>query len=121
MASTPSQPALANLPTAFAAACRVSRSDSELFERCRDVLTRRYDSERIWLALNSPVEGIRSVGPSGDDRDAVQVAQLSSGEAEVTIRAEPGVAELMRSDARPIAIGLSVVLELRSVLLERQS
>jgi diguanylate cyclase (GGDEF)-like protein len=121
MGSTQSQSTLANLPSAFAAACRISRSDSELFERCREVLTRRFSSERIWLTLNSPIDGIRSVGPGGDDRDAVQVAQLSSGEAEVTIRAEPKVAELMRSEARPIAIGLSVVLELRSVLVERQS
>ena len=121
MGSTPTPSAFANLPTAFAAACRVSRSDTGLFERCREVLVRRFHSEQIWLCSNNPVDGIRSVGPSENQDGAVQVAQLSSGEAEVTIRAEPGVANLMRGEAMPIAVGLAVVFELRSVLADRQA
>ncbi|MEE8384703.1 MAG: sensor domain-containing diguanylate cyclase [Dehalococcoidia bacterium] len=120
MGSTPS-PALANLPSAFAAACRVSRSDSELFDRCRDVLVRRFHSEQIWLTMNSPVTGVQTSGPAGDAADAIQVAQLASGESEVTIKAEPSVAEQMGRGALPLAMGLSVVLELRGVLLERQA
>lgn len=120
MGSTPS-PALANLPSAFAAACRVSRSDSELFDRCRDVLVRRFHSEQIWLTMDSPVTGVKTSGPAGDAADAIQVAQLASGETEVTIKAEPSVAEQMGRGALPLAMGLSVVLELRGVLLERQA
>jgi diguanylate cyclase (GGDEF)-like protein len=119
--SSSQSPALANLPSAFAAACRVSRSDSELFDRCRDVLVRRFHSEQIWLTLNSPVTGVQTTGPEGDDADAIQVAQLASGETEVIIKAEPSVAELMGRGAVPLAMGLSVVLELRGVLLERQA
>lgn len=114
-------PTLANLPSAFAAACRVSRSDTELFDRCRDVLVRRFHSEQIWLTLDSPVTGVQTSGPAGDAADAIQVAQLASGEAEVTIKAEPSVAEQMGRGALPLAMGLSVVLELRGVLLERQA
>ena len=119
MGSTPSS-ALANLPSAFAAACRASRSDDELFERCRDVLVRRFHSEQIWLRLAGPVAGTQAVGPATEAAESVQVARFTSGENEVMIRAEPDAAERMRGDALPLALGLSVVLELRSVLLERQ-
>src|SRR5262245_48232260 len=44
MASTPPT-ALATLPSAFAAACRLSRTEGELFERCRVALVRRFQSE----------------------------------------------------------------------------
>ncbi len=38
--------ALARLPSAFAAACRLSRTDAELFERCRDALVGRFNTDR---------------------------------------------------------------------------
>ena len=43
MASTPPT-ALVTLPSAFAAACRLSRTEGELFERCRVALVRRFQS-----------------------------------------------------------------------------
>ena len=49
------------------------------------------------------------------------MARLGSGETEVVIHADPTVAGEMRAVAMPIALGLSVVLELRSMLLERQA
>jgi hypothetical protein len=52
-------PSVANLPSAFAAACRLSRTEGELFERCRVALVRRFQSERIWLNLTSPTETTR--------------------------------------------------------------
>ena len=36
--------AIGNLPSAFAAACRLSRNDAELFERCREALVGRFNS-----------------------------------------------------------------------------
>ena len=54
MGSTPS-PALANLPSAFAAACRVSRSDTELFERCRDVAVDREERKGKTPSDHAPV------------------------------------------------------------------
>ena len=56
MASTPA--AFASLPSAFAAACRLSRTEGELFERCRLALVRRFQSERIWFGLAAPGENI---------------------------------------------------------------
>ena len=49
------------------------------------------------------------------------MARLGSGETEVVIHADPAVAGEMRAVAMPLALGLSVVLELRSILLERQA
>src|SRR5918994_6467403 len=119
MASTPA--ALVNLPSAFAAACRLSRTEGELFERCRVALVRRFQSERIWFGMVSPGEDLPRVGPAEGFDVAVEVARLGSGETEVVIHADPSVVGEMRAVAMPLALGLSVVLELRSILLERQA
>ena len=55
-------PTLSNLPTAFAAACRQARSDSELFERCREVLVSRFGSELIWFAVRIAGGPARRIG-----------------------------------------------------------
>ena len=81
MASTPPT-ALATLPSAFAAACRLSRTEGELFERCRVALVRRFQSELIWLTPGvsrpssmprvGPPEGFDDAaggGPAGQRRD----------------------------------------------------
>jgi diguanylate cyclase (GGDEF)-like protein len=112
---------LATLPSAFAAACRLSRTEGELFERCRAALTRRFQSERIWFTLVSPNASVQQVGPEQGLDSSVEVARLGSGETEVVIHADPAVAGEMRGVAMPLASGLSVVLELRSILLERQA
>jgi diguanylate cyclase (GGDEF)-like protein len=114
-------PPLATLPTAFAAACRLSRTEGELFERCRIALVRRFQSERIWFTLISPTEPLPRVGPTVGFEDAVEVGRLASGETEVVIYADPLAAAEMRPVAMSLALGLSVVLELRSILLERQA
>src|ERR671926_176475 len=120
MGSTPS-PSIATLPSAFAAACRLSRTEGELFERCRIALVRRFQSERIWFSLTSPTDSLSRVGPTAGFEDSVEGARLASGQTEVVIHADPLVAEEMRGAAMPLALGLSVVLELRSILLERQA
>jgi diguanylate cyclase (GGDEF)-like protein len=114
-------PSLATIPTAFAAACRLSRTDGELFERCRVALVRRFQSERIWFNLVSPAEALPKVGPAAGFEDAVEVARLASGETEVVIHADPTAAAEMRPVAMSLALGLTVVIELRSILLERQA
>ena len=120
MALTPSG-ALATLPSAFAAACRLSRTHGELFERCRVVLVRQFQSERIWITLSCPTESIPRVGPADGVEGATEIAQLASGETEVIIRAHESVAGELRTVAMPLALGLSVALKLRSSLLERQA
>ena len=120
MASTPVT-ALASIPSAFAAACRLSRTEGELFERCRVALVRRFRSERIWFGMVSGAQTLPRVGPGDGFDGAVEVARLGSGESEVVIHADAEVAGEMRAVAMPLALGLSVVLELRSILLERQA
>jgi diguanylate cyclase (GGDEF)-like protein len=112
---------LNNLPSAFAAACRLSRTEGELFERCRMALVRRFQSEHIWFSVVSPTEALPRVGPEDGFDQAVEAARLGSGETVVVIHADPEVAGDMRAVAMPLALGLSVVLELRSILLERQA
>src|SRR6476659_6456962 len=120
MASTPPT-ALVTLPSAFAAACRLSRTEGELFERCRVALVRRFQSELIWLTLVSPSEQMPRVGPAKGFEGAQEVARLGSGETEVLIHADPSAAGEMRAVAMPLALGLSVVFELRGILLDRQA
>jgi len=117
----PLAPTLSNLPSAFAAACRVARSDAELFERCRDVLVKRFESDQIWLALSKNGVGSERIGGTEGYAEAVEVGRAASGETELLILASPKLAEAMRQVALPLAIGLSIVLELRSILLERQA
>ncbi len=121
MGLPPAPSVLATLPTAFAAACRLSRTDGELFERCRAVLVRRFQSEAIWLSVASPTSPVPRVGPAEGYEESEEVAQLTSGETTVSVRTDHTLAQEIRSIAMPLALGLTVVLELRSVLLERQS
>src|SRR3954470_4818107 len=104
MGSTPS-PSIANLPSAFAAACRLSRTEGELFERCRVALVRRFQSEHIWLTLVSPSDQIPRVGPARGFEASQEVARLGSGETEVVIHADATVAGEMRAVAMPLALG----------------
>src|SRR3954470_6749045 len=88
MGSTP-YPSIANLPSAFAAACRLSRTEGELFERCRVALVRRFQSELIWFTLAAPGESLPRIGPAEGFGQAQEVARLASGETEVFIHADP--------------------------------
>ena len=121
MASTPST-ALATLPSAFAAACRLSRTEGELFERCRVALVAPVPerTDLVDPGLRRRSRSRASARPTGS-RMPQEVARLGSGETEVVIHADPTVAGDMRAVAMPLALGLSVVLELRSILLERQA
>ena len=120
MGSPPASSVLATIPSAFAAACRLSRTDGELFERCRTALVRRFQSDRIWFTITGGSPDISRVGPADGFEHSVDVARLASGETELVIRADPEVAPELRGVAMPLALGLTVVLELRSILLDRQ-
>jgi hypothetical protein len=102
--------ALATLPSAFAAACRLSRTEGELFERCRAALVRRFRSEQIWLSVTTTADPVSRIGPAGGFDNAVEVARLGSGETEIVIYAEEFVAGEMRAVAMPLALGLGVVV-----------
>jgi diguanylate cyclase (GGDEF)-like protein len=121
MGLTPTPSALATLPSAVAAACRLSRTDGELLERCRVALVHRFHNERIWFTLEAPEGDMPRVGPTEGFQSAVEVARLKSGETEAVVFADPSVASDMRAVAMPLALGLSVVFELRGILLERQA
>jgi len=113
--------ALGTLPSAFAAACRLSRTDAELFERCRDALVGRFNSTAIWFDITTSSGAKPRLGPATGFDTATPVARIRSGETEVVISAGTDRAEELRRVALPLAHGLSVVVEMRSVLMERQS
>ncbi len=112
---------LGTLPSAFAAACRLSRNDAELFERCRDALVLRFNSTAIWFEITTPQGALPRVGPAEVTSNSLEVARIRSGETQVVIRSGPDVAEALREAALPLAHGLSVVVELRGILMERQA
>jgi diguanylate cyclase (GGDEF)-like protein len=121
MESSATLSALASIPSAFAAACRHARTDSELFERCREALVRRFGSEKIWFSVTTPGTSMALLPPPDwVAAGAVEVVRLSSGQTEFAILAEPSVSGELRQHATPIALGLSVMLELHGVLRERQ-
>jgi diguanylate cyclase (GGDEF)-like protein len=120
MDSPSALPALASLPSAFAAACRHARSDSELFERCREALVQRFGSDRIWFSITSPGSLVPLLPAPEWLSGAVEVVRMTSGLTELAILADPAVAAELRPHAPPIALGLSVMLELHAVLRERQ-
>ncbi len=111
---------LGTLPPAFAAACHQARSDAELFQRCRDVLAERFETQAIWFTVTTP-SGSRQLteGPAGLE-EAVEVAHCRSGATELTIHASAEKADSIRRVAAPLSLGLSIVLDLHAVLLERQ-
>ena len=121
MTVPPSTSLLSHLPSAFAAACRSARTDGELFERCRTFLVQRFLSEKIWFVITGPAAPIPRVGPGDGYEQAVQVAKLSSGATEVAVFADPVIAGDLRGVALPLVMALSVVIELRTILIERQS
>jgi diguanylate cyclase (GGDEF)-like protein len=121
MTTSPSPDSLSPIPTAFAEACRVSQTDTELFERCRDVLVERFGSEQVWFTIRSKSGTDRRVGAAAGYEDARELVRLENGQTELTIAADPGIASSLRRDALPLAWGLLITLELRSILLERQS
>ena len=88
----PSAVSLSQLPSAFAAAVRSSRSEGELFERCRAVLVERFGSSQIWFALQGTGEAPVRLGPDTGMENAVEVARLSAGATEVVISAESRLA-----------------------------
>lgn len=121
MTVPPSTSLLSHLPSAFAAACRSARTDGELFERCRTFLVQRFLSEKIWFVITGPAAPIPRVGPVDGYDQAVQVAKLASGATEVAVFADPTIAGDLRGVALPLVMALSVVIELRTILIERQA
>lgn len=121
MDNPPTVSQLDHLSSAFVAACRDSRSERELFERCHSAMVRRFRSEQIWLTISSLNGPVIAVGDAEGRGGAEETARIGSGETHVVIHASPSVALAVRSVAVPLALALSVVIELRSVLLERQT
>lgn len=110
-----------NLPSAFATACRMARSDSELFERCRQVLTHRFASQNIWLQIHR--EGARPERIGGPDgfENAIEVSRCASGPTQIVVLASPEVTAAVEPEAGIVALGLAIVLELRAVIQDRQA
>ena len=112
---------LSNLPSAFAAACQSARTEAELFERCRAILAQRLQSEQIWISITSPNASFPRVGPLKGFEQATEVARLSSGATLVVVSADESLVAQLRAVAMPLVLALSVVTELRGILVERQA
>jgi diguanylate cyclase (GGDEF)-like protein len=112
---------LGGLSSAIAAACHQARSEVELYERCRDALVRSVGQDTIWLTVTAPT-GTARVGPDTMHfADALEVFRCKSGETELIVHSAPDGIDKLRGGVAPVCFGLSVALELRSVLIERQA
>ena len=111
--------AISELPSAFSIACRQARSDGELLERCRRILAERLASDRIWLSVTTASE-TRWFGPAGPGGERGPGGHYAGGDTAIAISTENGLVEQLRPLAYQVGFGLSVVLDLRSVLVDRQ-
>ncbi|MEZ4587899.1 MAG: sensor domain-containing diguanylate cyclase [Gemmatimonadales bacterium] len=116
----PATSSVSSLPSAFAQACRLSRTEPELLERCRRELADRFETDQVWLTVQSDGDLPNRVGPTVDRTDLVEVARWSGGQTSIAVTTVPDHAQGLRAAATPLAFGLALVLELRLVLLERQ-
>lgn len=108
------------LSSAIAAACNQARSDDDLYGRCRDVLSRTFGQEAIWLTVTAP-SGTARVGPDAPAfADATEIFRCRAGETELAVHCDPAIEAALRGGVAAIGFGLGVALEMRSVLLERQ-
>jgi diguanylate cyclase (GGDEF)-like protein len=81
----------------------------------------RYESDRVWFAIATADNPPRRVGGAEGFREAIEIGKCTSGQTVLSIFAGPEIAAALRPQAMPMALALSVVLELRSVLVERQT
>lgn len=119
--SVPAVPtSIDRLPSAFAEACRLARSETELFERCHGVLVRHFGSDRVWLTVRTGPEHLLRLGDATVSSQTAEVAAFEAAGVRVAIAADGETAAQLRGVAAPLAFALMVLAELRGVLLERQ-
>jgi len=116
----PATTSVSSLPSAFALACRLSRTEPELLERCRRELADRFNTDQVWLVVESAGTLPIRLGPDSQRTDLVEVSRWSGSPTGITVLTVPSQADSVRAVAMPVLFGLSLVLELRQVLIERQ-
>jgi len=116
----PATTSVSSLPGAFAQACRQSRSEPELLERCRRELADRLESTEVWLAVSGNSGEPTRYGPATDSSQSVEVARWTTGSTSIAVLTNAALVDALQPIAMPLVFGLSLVIDLRSVLLERQ-
>src|SRR5262245_11760855 len=96
-------PSLQALPRAFPTPVRQAQSYTELFDRCREILVQRVESEGIWFSISQNGVGSRRVGGGEGFGSAVEVGRCSTGGTELLILATPAIATRLRPVAMPMA------------------
>src|SRR5262245_18991927 len=112
---------IASVPGAFAQAGRQSRTEGELFERCRRVIASRLGSDLVWITVRGGGRPDLVIGSSPLGEPVTELARLTTGETEIIVTTAPEIAERARPSAYQLSFGLAVVSELRSVLVDRQA
>ena len=112
--------ALDGLPGAFALACRQARTEGELLERCRRVLADRLNTEAVWLTISIANQPDQRLGPDPTGVTVNEVVRYANGGTTIAVSSSADVAAGFRPLAFQLGFGLALVIELRSVLVERQ-
>jgi diguanylate cyclase (GGDEF)-like protein len=116
----PATATASGLPSAFAHACRQSRTEPELLERCRRELAERLDTDDIWLTVARDGGLDRTIGPAAKGVGLVEVANWTNLATRIIVATSPDHAAALRPIAGSVAFGLSLVLDLRHALSDRQ-
>ena len=117
------QPAttVVGLTSGFAQACRQARTEGELYERCRRVLVEQCHSEDVWLQVEEAGKPPQRFGPVNEaSSQAVEIARHATNQTVIVIAAAPELVAGLRPIANQLGVGLSIVVDLRGVLLDRQ-
>ncbi|MBM4188086.1 MAG: GGDEF domain-containing protein [Gemmatimonadetes bacterium] len=112
--------ALDGLTSAFAMACRQARTEGELLERCRRILADRLGTDEVWLTVTGSDHAVTPVGPQAQTEAPVELVRHTSGDTTLVISTTAATANGFRSVAFQLGFGLALLMDLRSVLVERQ-
>ncbi len=117
---SPAISGLDGLTSAFGLVCRQARTEGELLERCRRLLADRLGTEAVWLTVRAGDQVAQVVGPEPAGRALTELVRHENGGTTITISTTPDLVGNFKGIAYQLGFGVGLVVELRSVLLERQ-
>ena len=119
----PISPAISHsdgLTSAFALACRQSRTEGELLERCRRLLAERLQTDHVWLSVQTCDQPAQLIGPDPEGRPLAELIRQINGGSTIIISTTEQLLDGFKGLAHQLGFGIGLVVELRNVLLERQ-
>lgn len=109
------------ISSAFAAACRVARTDHELIGRCLEAVVGRCGTADIWFLVKTDDSTVILPTEQPLPEQYTVVARCESGKTTLIIATLPELTKQVKPVADTLVLGLSVTLELHDILQSRQT